>query len=310
MFLSRYFFLRLNLVCLGLLIGALNIQAEEIRYLMRSPQALFMGDAFTALADDEYTLFYNPAALSRNEKFDFSPLSADVSVTNALNQEDQDRFKDIPSNDTGALASRFTGFPLHGHIGYAPNIKIQNFGLSGVYNYTINIELNNAVHPRVKIDFRYDKGAIMGYSHQMKASKFSKLSVGAALKMIKREGLAKEFDLFGPTLLTLIDQSGTDLSSIKNSLGFSKGKAYGLDVGTLYQYQTPFFEFAWGTSILDVGDTRFKKTFGTDPIPRQEMYLNTGIAITHRNPIFDLKVAFDLHPLNVPMDFGRKVHIL
>ena len=42
-----------------------NLLASEVRYMARSPKGMLMGDAFTAIADDEYTLFYNPAALGR-----------------------------------------------------------------------------------------------------------------------------------------------------------------------------------------------------------------------------------------------------
>ena len=295
-----------KIVLLFLTILTAQSEAEEIRYIGRSPKALFMGDAYTSIADDEYTLFYNPAGLARNETVDFSPLSADASVTNVY-PDDMDRFKDIPSDTTG-LVSRFLGLPLHGHIGYVPGIKIQNFGISGIYNYTVNIELNNAIHPTAKIDIRYDKGAIMGYAHEVRRNKYEKFAFGVGLKMIKREGLVKEFDVFGPTLLTLVNESGSDFSSIKHALGFSKGKGYGLDLGMLYRLETKLAEFAWGTSILDVGNTRFSLTSGTEPLPVQEMYVNTGISLSKEYSIMDIKLTADLHPLNVPMDFGRKMH--
>ena len=54
-----------------LIIAALTISAPlvkaEFKYLDRSEEGLLMGDAYTTLADDESVLFYNPAALGRNE---------------------------------------------------------------------------------------------------------------------------------------------------------------------------------------------------------------------------------------------------
>lgn len=47
------------------------LHAQEVNYLARSPRALLMGDAYTAIADDEFTLFYNPAALGRNKGVSF-----------------------------------------------------------------------------------------------------------------------------------------------------------------------------------------------------------------------------------------------
>lgn len=268
-----------------------------------------MGDAFTALADDEYTLFYNPAALARNETFSFTPLNVDAGFTNALDQEDQDRFKDIPSNDTGAMASRFTGFPIWLHLGYAPNLKMKSFGLSGVFNYTWSLILRNAVHPNLEVDYRYDKGVVMGYAHEFNLNKMTSLSIGLSFKSIKREGIQNNFDLFGTKLLTLINQSDTGTSEILNGLGFSKGKAYGYDAGMLLRYKTRFYEMAFGASVLDIGDTRFQLTQGTGPIPKQDMFVNVGFSFSQDFGIIDYRVAYDLHPLNVPMDFGRRIHM-
>ncbi|MFA7613273.1 MAG: hypothetical protein WCY48_03485, partial [Candidatus Caldatribacteriota bacterium] len=53
--------------------------------LMRSPKALLMGDAFTAVNDDSYTLFYNPASMARHKKaFSFYPIQGYISGTNIL----------------------------------------------------------------------------------------------------------------------------------------------------------------------------------------------------------------------------------
>ena len=46
-----------------------NVFAREVYYTLRSPKALLMGDAYTTLAEDDYTLFYNPAILARHSGF-------------------------------------------------------------------------------------------------------------------------------------------------------------------------------------------------------------------------------------------------
>jgi len=292
-----------------LLLTCSSLLAREIRYLSRSPKALLMGDAFTALADDEYTLFYNPAALARNKDFKLTPLNPNFGFTNALDQEDQDRFKDIPSNDTGALATRFTGFPIWLHLGYAPSLKMKGFGLSGVYNYDWSIILRNAVHPILNVDYRYDKGVVMGYAHEFNLNKMTSLSVGLSFKAIKREGIKNSFDLFGTKLLTLINESDAEASDILNSLGFSKGDGIGFDAGVLLTHKSRFYEMAFGASILDIGDMRFKLTQGIGPVPKQDMYVNLGFAFSQDFGIIDYRLAYDLHPINEPMDFGSMTHI-
>ena len=62
-----------------------SASAYDYPYIMRSPKALLMGDAFTAVNDDEYTLFYNPASLGRHKNdFTLYPLSGHLSGTNIL----------------------------------------------------------------------------------------------------------------------------------------------------------------------------------------------------------------------------------
>ena len=73
--------------------------AREMNYLARSPRALLMGDAYTAIADDEFTLFYNPAALARNKGVSFTLLDPQMGFTDALSE--LDRFQNFPSSATG-----------------------------------------------------------------------------------------------------------------------------------------------------------------------------------------------------------------
>ena len=66
--------------------------AEEVITMARSPRALLMGDAYTAIADDDFTLFYNPAILARHSGFSFYPINPSFTVSNILNEPE--RFND------------------------------------------------------------------------------------------------------------------------------------------------------------------------------------------------------------------------
>ena len=97
-------------------------------YTMRSPKALLMGDAYTAVNDDEYTLFYNPASLARHKSdLTLYPFSAQLSGTNVLS--DMSRFSDFPSTPVGA-ADVLMDYPVHASAGIAPGFKLFNFGIS------------------------------------------------------------------------------------------------------------------------------------------------------------------------------------
>ena len=85
-----------------------SVSAKEIVWLGRSAKALLMGDAWTALAnDDEMTLFYNPASLGANSSVGFNLINPKLGATNAL--DELDRFEDFPSGDAGAISERLLG---------------------------------------------------------------------------------------------------------------------------------------------------------------------------------------------------------
>ncbi len=278
-----------------------------------------MGDAFTALADDEYTLFYNPAALGRHGDFSITPLNPTVGVTNAL--DEIDRFKDFPKGQASKIQERLLGFPVYVKLGLTPTVKLGNFALSGIFNNTTSLVLQNKIYPEMNIDYRYDKGFVAGYAHSIgggqsgtrHGTKFRpgyRLSLGASVKHISREGLNGQFDLFGTKLLNVIENGASEINEIKEQLGYSTGSAWGFDFGMDYELIRKSFTFATSISILDVANTRFKKEKGTRDIAAQEMLVNWGAVFGQRfGPFFSYNFTFDLHPLNEDIDIGRKVHM-
>ena len=141
-----------TLLFLLFLIMTKEIFCKEIRYLYRSPFAILMGDAYTSLADDEYTLFYNPGAISDNKGFFLKPLNPDFAFSNVIYPSKLDRFQNLPSNNTAALANRFLDFPIYLHGGISPGLKLGNLGLSFFLSDTTSVVLRNAVHPNIFLD--------------------------------------------------------------------------------------------------------------------------------------------------------------
>ena len=147
-------------ILLFIFIVSFNSFAEEERYLGRSAKGLLMGDAYTSIADDEFTLFYNPAILARHKGFSFWPINPTISVTNIL--KDPDQFKETGST-TSAFAEQLSGKPVHIGIGATPSLKMGRFGLTAIVNSQSNFKLMNDYTPMLDIDHRYDKGFIAGY---------------------------------------------------------------------------------------------------------------------------------------------------
>lgn len=317
---------RIKVFILLIFVG-LPLYAKEVRYLVRSPKALLMGDAYTAIAEDEYTLFYNPAALGRNAGLSFTPINPSIGATNAL--DDLNRFEDFPSRDTAAISDRVLGYPMYLQLGAFPNLKFGPFGFSAFIQNSTSMVLRNRVHPILDLDYRYDRGFILGYAYSIGKGgkktplgfgrKFTKkgqystghrTSFGVAFKKINREGLDESYHLFGTELINVINSGDSDsFLDIRRGLGYSKGTGLGYDVGVEHVYGMPNSELSFGGSILDIGGTRFKRIDGNADIPVQEMIVNIGSAFRQKFTGFHYTLSLDLHPVNHYIDFGRKIHV-
>lgn len=298
-----------------------EIYSQEIGYIGRSPRAQLMGDAYTAVADDEYTLFYNPAALGRNKSVSLTPLSPSIGGTNVI--KDPDKFKNFPQSDPAAIADRILNYPVTLQASIFPGVKMGNFGLNLFASSKTNMVLRNAIHPILDVDYRYDRGFIVGYAYSVGSGAFAtrakkttkqkitsgqRVSVGIGVKHMTREGMNDQYDLFGTTLLHTINSGNTDIDSLKKALGYSKGKAWGVDLGVEYAVSRGNSLFTAGFSMLDIGDTRFKKTEGTSELPNQQMSINSGVAYKQDFGIFDYTFSADLRPINIQEEVARKFH--
>lgn len=304
-----------------LFFASFNLFAKEVGYLARSPQGLLMGDAFTAVADDEYTLFYNPAVMGRNNGVSFVPLSPNFGMTDPLTGIS--KFTNFPSTATG-IASKLMDYPIYLNMSAFPTVKMARFGMSLFLNNETSMVVRNAVHPILDIKYNYDRGFIMGFAYNLgngslldnvKGSKKKKstagerFSVGFAVKHINREGLDNQFDLLGTSLLNTINNGGASVASIKSALGFSKGTAWGYDFGLEYGRTEGNSTFTAGYSLLDIGGTRFTKTQGSYDVPIQRMMAKSGVAFKQDFGVFDYTLSADLHPLFGPVDFARQLHL-
>lgn len=298
-----------------------NAQAQEQTSIGKSAKATLMGNAYTAIAEDEYSLFYNPAILGRNKSVSFAPINPQFAVTNAL--ESLDKFKNFPKSNAVAIANRILEIPLTLEASVMPNLKMGNFGFNLIANSKTNIVLKNAIHPTLDINYRYDRGVIFGYAYTIgsgamstrpqksqKASTTSgkRFSIGGALKRIEREGIKGQYDLFGTTLLNTVNSGATSIDDIKRALGYSIGVAWGGDLGIDYVQSSGRSTFSAGFSMLDIGDLHFNKTEGNGHVPIQEMSTNLGIGYKQDLGIIDYTLSADFKPLLSGIDWERKMH--
>ena len=300
-----------------LILVVYKIQARETIYLARSPKALLMGDAYTAIADDEYTLFYNPASLGKNGTVSIAvnPINPTFGITNALTE--LDRFSDFPA-EPDLVAERIMGFPIYLNVGALPMMKFGPFAIGFFYNIHTSLLMQNATHPVLGINYFQDRGFIMGYSHSFgnggrrnkdgSRTIGNRTSVGFSVKKMNRQSLSDDYPVFGSELFKTIIAGASDPTQIRETLGYSAGESWGWDLGAEYVLSTQRSQLSAGISILDVGDTQFKVTSGSE-VPSQEMIISSGVAWKQDFTLIDYTIALDFHPLLRPMDFMRRLHL-
>jgi hypothetical protein len=296
-----------------------ELLAKEFRYMARSPRALLMGDAFTAVADDEYTLFYNPAALGRHNGIHITPINPKIELPDVLSKSlgrlkfsVDGRYENWPKEPVG-IVDRVLGTPLHLGASIAPTMKFENFAFTWLNSSTTDLTLRNATHPTLDMNYRYDRGFLIGAAFPIFGGggdkSMKKLSGGLTLKKIDRSSLQGDFDLFGTELLEIIENSDS-YKDIRRSLGYSKGSGFGFDFGLEQVYSNGPTKIVLGLSVLDIADTSFNTDEGIDDIPDQKMSTNFGAAFSQDFGLFDYTLSMDFSPILEPQtDFLTKLKL-
>lgn len=288
----------------------LSLAAEE-RTLGRSPRGLLMGDAYTAIADDEFTLYYNPAILARHKAFSFSPLNPTITAVNIL--KDQERFNDL-GDDPNNFSDAALGFPIHLGVNFAPGFKMGRFGMTALTNTQTNFNLQNKVNPTLDIDYRFDKGFIAGYGFPIMGSyttggSGSHLALGVSVKYIDRESLYGTHYLLGPSLLNAL--SAGEISDFLNALGKIRGQGWGFDAGLDYVNSTGSGTFSAGLSFLDIL-TNIQTEDNVDDLEVQDqpMQVNFGSAYKMKlGPGLDFTLSADIRGLSQQMELARRLNL-
>lgn len=298
-------------IILGIsLLSSFSASALNTNYLMRSPEGLLMGDAYTAVNSDSFTLFYNPASMARHRRdFTLNALNVQVDGTNVIN--DMDRFKDIPS-DIDGLTDLLMDYPVHVSTGTAPGFKLFNVGVSFIANESLDVLLRNPAHPMLDIDLHSDRGVMLGVGIPLGHSRInpkskwgSQTSLGVSAKYIERTGVRDTLALAGPQVLETIGKD--ELSQIIKSLGQVKGTGYGFDAGLEHITRTGNSQFVFGLAALDITGTKFKVSSSSGQVQDIKDQINMGMAFGQDYRVFNYLLSADVRSLNEEMDFGRRL---
>lgn len=269
------------------------------RYFARSPKGLLMGDAYTSIADDEYTLYYNPAILARNKGLSFWAINPSITASNPLDKED--RFGET-GDTTSEFTDNFFNFPLHVGVNGAPGFKLGGFGLTAVLNHQTNFTLQNQFTPMLDIDHHYDRGFIAGYAAPLTKD----LALGVSVKYIQRESVFGTYNLVSPRVLDAI--AAEEFEDVLDAFGRTNGSGWGVDLGLDYVKVKKNQMFTAGFALIDAYTLLHTDSNEEDrEVQTQPLKANFGASYTIKGKILGFKVSSDIRNLeDSEMSFKKR----
>lgn len=267
-----------------------DIMAKEYPTLYRGVRPLGMGGAFTAVADDENALFYNPAGLSKISTFS-------IAVINPLIEASENGYalyQDITTedlDDTGEAADllrKYVGEHEHFRVALTPyagfNVAKVGVMVSGLAQGTFDAEIRNPAWPEAHLDIVADYGLLAGGGIELP---ITGLSVGVALKYINRQSLSEVY--------TATDIAASDFEQmIEDDL--ESGAGVSADIGAMYKLSfIPIVDTQVALAVQNIPD------MGMGDALDIKSQVNFGLAVEKSLKIFSIIGAIDY------LDIGSNV---
>lgn len=277
--------------------------AEPLPLFYQGIRPLGMGGAFTAVADDENAMFYNPAGLNSIEGFGRFELLNPMVEMSTNTMEFAGDLQDVADADTDAeqaalasdLLDRWLGDHVHARVSVFPNVTFHNFGIGVLGQGVFDAEVHNpAGSNTLRVRGGYDVAGLvsgaMGFSPAG-----TTLRVGATGKFVRRELLDQSY-----TTNDLVQQDGIDLDR-----DMVDGSGFGLDIGVILGLPLPLRP-AVGVTVQNIGDVDLGDAGG---LPQQ---INMGIALQPPVPFGQLTLALDLVDVTTEVgtdsDLAKRLH--
>ncbi|MGE4130868.1 MAG: hypothetical protein AB7F86_04485 [Bdellovibrionales bacterium] len=284
----------LGLILFLAFLRSFSAGATEYSTINSSVRALGMGDAYTALADDSSSLFYNPAGLARVSGINWKVISLKVG---ASGYTAYNKIKDLNSSSSGfsSAVSELYGEHVWSGAGGESIFTIPFIGF-GVYDHAdALIKIDNPVYPEIYTSVVNDFGYVLGIG--VPIGPF--LQGGVNLKYIKRTGARVPF---GASFVADLDPN----TIYSNVTGWGTG--YGADIGGNIVLPAPFFTATLSAVWKNVGEMTFTSEGGSD-VPKEENDITLGAGLLFDLPLISIAPAFDFRYLNrSDLQLTRKIN--
>jgi len=255
------------------------LQAAEPAFIRESIRARGMGNAFTAAANDEMLLFYNPAAL-RSVYYNMYEVVGFNTTTN---------------ENTIILGKSSSGFST---IGSLAGKKIYNeanlgllshvnsrFGWSFFSNGLLDIQVRNPIIPYLETKAYVQTGLAGGMAWSFLDFQ---LDLGLGVKLVQRSGIDTKLHIFDEAIIEFTE----DQKTTKLQKKFVSKAAFAPDAGVIYHFDSYHnMEPKVAFSLQNIGGLDFE---GAGKVP---MTMNIGVSTESEFNGFDMILAADYRDL-------------
>ena len=239
-----------------------------------------MGNAFTAAADDEMVLFYNPSKL-RSINYNIYHL---VGFNTTINEN---TIKLAKSSGGFSTLGDIAGKNIHNEmdLGILSHVN-SRFGWSLFGNTYADLQVRNPIFPYLETKLYLQYGLALGMAWSFMDYQ---LDVGLGGKLLTRKGIDRKFNVADEEIIELVDENKTTklmklLKTSENSLAPDLGITYHFD-------DIQNLEPKIALSIQNIGGHDFKEA-GKVP-----MTMNIGISTESEINGFDIILSADYRDL-------------
>lgn len=259
--------------------------AREFPHFFQGVRPLGMGGAFTAVADDENALFFNPAGLAKVDQWSMGLINPLLESS----ESNSDLYKDVDDTDLDAtsevadLIRDNLGETAHFRLALFPHVVTPNFAIGVLGQVQANLEARNVANPEMDVDALGTASGHLGYGHGF----FNDiLRVGAGAKYISASRLREVY--------TAADISADDFDTrVEDDM--MDGDGFGFDVGVMVTAPV-LLKPTLGVVVLNVGDVDLGDA---GVLPQQ---LNVGVSLAHDFSWVKITGAADI--LDITKDAG------
>ena len=285
-------FRRVSVLLYFWILFAPQLQAAEPAFIRESIRARGMGNAFTAAANDEMLLFYNPAAL-RSVYYNMYEV---VGFNTTTNENTINLGKSSSGFSTiGSLAGK--KIYNEANLGLLSHVN-SRFGWSFFSNGLLDIQVRNPIIPYLETKAYVQTGLAGGMAWSFLDFQ---LDLGLGVKLVQRSGIDTKLHIFDEAIIEFTE----DQKTTKLQKKFASKAAFAPDAGVIYHFDSYHnMEPKVAFSLQNIGGLDFE---GAGKVP---MTMNIGVSTESEFNGFDMILAADYRDLADSQEMISKGNIM